>query len=271
MEDLRMGHLNLHFPTAIITALFGLFSLGFCIAQDPLVISDESKEDPAPEKSETSEAAPPAAETVAPASGKLEITRRTIQNFLTDPIALIPYSGDGPEPSPLVSTFVIKGEGLPYSIIWDPAACRLLGIYKTPAEPDPAAEPDPDSPPPSPYLILAEGAAPFASTMGTTGSPEYFGFRIVEGKPEFLFQHGRVLVEERIWLDPTANQLMQRFTVINQSGDVAMKFPESWKKRISTEDGEWKDTVLSIPEGKENEGGEVKTTFTLAYSLEDNS
>jgi len=267
-----MRHLHLQFPSLLATVLiFGLITPVISFSQDSLVIKDESsseKKEPGAGAEPTSPP-DPVVETSPPFSGMLEITRRTIQNFLTDPVALIPYTGGGPDPAPLVSTFVIKGEGLPYSIIWDPASCRLLGVYKPPSEPDPATEPAPDATPPSPYLILAEGAAPFAMTTGTTGNPEYFGFRVVEGKPEFLFQHGRVLVEERIWIDPSGTKLLQRFTVINQSGDVAMKFPEGWKKRISTDEGEWKDTILSVPQGEKNEDGEIKTAFTLTYLLEE--
>lgn len=266
-----MGNSKHFFLLATLLTL--LIGQGSAIAQDSLILQDSDKPEQTsnPPSDAPQEAdAPDETKTVEPGVGSkpsvaaLQITRRTVENFLTDPLALVPFGGGGgEEPMPLVSTFVIAAEGTPYSIIWDPTACRLLGIYRTP---DPEATTT-GAEPPSPYVFLAEGPTPFSTTSGVFGNPSYFGFRVVDGYPEFLYHHGRLLIEERIWLDTSKNELMQQFTVKNASDSISLKFPEDWKERITSSSGEWeKGTLLEIPAGKD---GEERTSFVLSYALTD--
>ena len=257
----------------LLTLLTGQGSV-IVAQQDSLILQDSDKTESATQPpSDAPQGADSPDETKAtaelelgskPSVAALQITRRTVENFLTDPLALVPFGGGGgEEPMPLVSTFVIAAEDTPYSIIWDPTACRLLGVYSAP-DPEAAAT---GAEPSSPYLFLAEGPTPFSTTSGVFGNPSYFGFRVVDGYPEFLYHHGRLLIEERLWLDTSRNELMQQFTVKNASDSISLKFPEGWKERITSSSGEWeKGTLLEVPAGKD---GEERTSFVLSYALTD--
>jgi len=268
-----MGNSKHFFLLATLLTLFtGQGSV--IVAQDSLILQDSDKPEtttpPSSGDPQGADAPDETKTTVEPDVGSkpsvaaLQITRRTVENFLTDPLALVPFGGGGgEEPMPLVSTFVIAAEGTPYSIIWDPTACRLLGVYRA-SDPEAAAT---GADPPSPYLFLAEGPTPFSTTSGVFGNPSYFGFRVVDGYPEFLYHHGRLLIEERLWLDTSRNELIQQLTVKNASDSISLKFPEGWKERITSSSGEWeKGTLLEIPAGKD---GEERTSFVLSYALTD--
>lgn len=210
---------------------------------------------------------------------KLEIARRDLRNFLLDEEALAPYrSGEGLAES-LSDVFVIGSHGVPRAIFWDPLACRLLGVLDLDAPVPPAetpkvaeetdqADPDEDAPeqetppaaPPSPYLMLAAGPAPLSGSVGSRGTPRYFGFRLVAGMPEFLYTVGALTIEERLWLEDEGRVLKQRFSVREAPQGIRLTFPEAWKPRLSAAVGTWKENVLTVsPE----ESGEVILTYQL--------
>jgi len=225
--------------------------------------------------------------TAADPAGPPLVTRYTLENFLVDEIALTPFLRDGSAPAPLESTYTIDSPDGTWRAIWDPTACRLAGVLRlTPPEEteEPSAQSDqptaetgestgdpPPNVPPAPFVLLAMGTPPLTATPAATGASSFFGFRLVEGLPEFLYTQGSVAVEERLWFD-TSGRLQQRWRLRNIGGDVSLQFPPHWRARSQAERGEWKQATLTLTGGEGSE--EEKTTgefvVHLAYTLDDN-
>ena len=179
---------------------------------------------------------------------KLDISRRRLENFLTDEIALTPHlSADG-RTRDFHDAFVIGSVSARNAVIWDPRSCRLVGVLdldgaEAPRNSDPA---DPEEPS-SPYLLRASGPPPFTGASGAFGLPDYFGFRLDQGRPVFLYTHGTLVVEECVWLEDAGLVLKIRYSLRDPSGKIVLTFPEPWISRIETSTGEWTKNVLTVP------------------------
>lgn len=196
---------------------------------------------------------------------KLDLSRRDLKNFLVDETALVPYrAGDGVVQD-LRDVFTFGSVDLPYAVFWDPQACRLLGILDIEAanadKPTPAAEADNRvESATDPYLLKATGPFPLAKSGGASASPRYFGFRLVNGAPEFLYTCGSLSIEERLWLDDGGRILRQRFFAKEVPGSLQISVPDDWKGRIEASAGTWKGAVLILPKGT----SEVVLSYALA-------
>jgi len=194
----------------------------------------------------------------------LDISRRSLKNFLQDPTALERYKQPDGSIKDLEDAFTIGAVRGRYALIWDATACRLVGVVDVkPAEEDSHQDSAESGQKPStPYVLLAEGYAPLTGSLGTFGNPIYFGFRLIDGLPEFLYNHGGLQVEERLWLEGDGSILKQRFAIRNPENAFLIQFPASWKERITeTSAGQWNGQTLSVPlEGAE----ELIITYQLA-------
>jgi len=216
------------------------------------------------------EITPSQAEDSAPVSIplKLDISRRNLKNFLTDEAASAPYRSPDGTTRELSGVFMIGSSSAPYAVFWDSLSCRLLGVLDItlPAE----VEPSPPSPPAegdetvksvaSPYVLKASGPAQFSGPTGNPATPVYFGFRLIEGKPEFLYTSGPLAVEERIWLEDGGASLKQRFSVRDAAKGYRILLPAEWKERVAVSAGTWKNEVLVVPA---ESAGEVILTYRL--------
>ena len=206
----------------------------------------------------------------------LNISRRTLANFITDRVALAPYLTSAKSPRPFRSTFVIDSPKSDFAVIWDHQSCRIVGVVNLKPVPvveekkadddeekkDSDKEDKKEQKPPSPYVIIASGPQPLAASVSSSVLPKYFGFRVVENRPQFLYSLGKLAIEESLWLDSSGKKLLQRFRISNREEDDSMilSFPEDWKNRIEAKTGKWKDSVLTI-------GKEDSSEFLLTYRL----
>lgn len=195
---------------------------------------------------------------------KLDLSRRDLKNFLTDEEALVPYRlGEGGF-ADLSDIFTLGVIGAPYAVFWDPLSCRLLGILdlsEAPSgkSPDTAADAG-TAEPPSPYLLKATGPFPLAKTPGVSGAPRYFGFRLVNGAPEFLYTCGSISIEERLWLEDGGKVLRQRFSAKDASNGLRLAIPADWKDRVEASAGTWQGAILTVPK---EAAAEVLLTYHL--------
>lgn len=184
---------------------------------------------------------------------RLLVSRRTVKNFLVDSDALAVYPKNGESPADLQGVFAIGSAESGRAVFWDPTSCRLLGILLLPGSSAPAgAEPQ--------YLLRAAGPLPIAKTSGGSGLPRYFGFRVIDGIPEFLYTVGSLSIEESIWLEENGLVLKQRFKISPAARGLQFTFAAEWKARLSASAGTWKDRTLTVP--KES-NGEVVLTYRL--------
>ena len=196
---------------------------------------------------------PPSLEVETPSSLSvpllLDISRRSLKNFLEDGPALEAYRRPDETIDDLEDAFTIGALRGGYTLIWDATACRLVGVVDLKlSEPNDEASPRSiPNQPKSPYLLLAEGYHPLTGSLGAFGKPLYFGFRIVDGIPEFLYNHGALQVEERLWLEGDGYILKHRFTVKDPKNAILLRFPESWKALITDASaGTWNGQTLSV-------------------------
>lgn len=221
---------------------------------------------------------PPLSMAPAVAPLKLDIARRDLKNFLRDEEAVAPHRSSTGDIALLKEVFMIGSPNISRAFFWDPVSCRLLGVIDLDApqtpEPAPAPEPAPvksasdDSDeeskmdPPSPYILTAAGPMPLFGSSGVSGSPRYFGFRLVGGMPEFLYTFGSLAVEERLWLDDGGKALKQRFAIPGATKGFQITLPGDWKERATVSAGTWKGNVLSVPK-------ESVTEIIFSYRLTD--
>lgn len=182
---------------------------------------------------------------------KLDLSRRALKNFLTDETALTPYQTEE-SISDFPGAFTIGSPQARFAVIWAPTSCRIVGVL------DLEAPADGESPP---YTILASGIAPTTSIPGSSGSPVYFGMRMSEGRPEFLYTHGSHAIAESIWLEDDGAILKQRFVLRKGASPLRLTFPSEWVPLIESSAGEWKDNILEI-------AGESIEEVTLLYRLD---
>lgn len=187
---------------------------------------------------------------------KLDISRRQLKNFLTDTVALGPYRIDDGTARDFSGAFTIGSPNARFVAIWDPESCRLVGVLDLLESGETSQKQEPTTP----YSLLAEGMIPTAVLPGANGDPRYFGMRLVDGKPEFLYTHGAHAIAEMIWLEDDGEILKQRFSFRKAPKGIKLSFPESWIPKILAETGEWNGAVLSID-------GEERTEITLLYRL----
>lgn len=205
---------------------------------------------------------------------KLDISRKNLKNFLTDEEALSPYRSSDGKIRELKGVFMIGSEDASFAVFWDSLSCRMLGVIdiSRPEESGPtpdlsagAANTDHGKKQPtlpSPYVLKASGPAQFSGPTGKPESPVYFGFRLVEGKPEFLYTSGSLAVEERIWLVSDGTILKQRFSVREAGNGFRLVLPPEWKERMDVSSGTWKDNTLTVP-------ADSATEVILTYRLSD--
>lgn len=200
---------------------------------------------------------------------RLDLSRRDLKNFLTDPDALAPYQLEGGGTAGLHDVFALGSVNAPWAVFWDARSCRLLGILDLEAKPEesspssaaPNEDPgDDNASESSPYLLKASGPFPLAKTSGASGMPRYFGFRLVQNVPEFLYTCGALAIEERLWLDDGGKVLRQRFSAKDAAKGLQISVPEDWKGRVTASTGTWKGAVLSVPK-------EAVAEVILSYPL----
>ena len=216
------------------------------------------------------DAPPPQATASPPASipVKLDISRRSLKNFLTDETALSPYRSPDGTIGELTGLFMIGSGSVPYAVFWDSLSCRLLGVLDItrPGEAESVAPLPPSGgdetvkTAPSPYVLKASGPAQFSGPTGSPATPVYFGFRLIDGKPEFLYTSGPLAVEERIWLEEGGTLLKQRFSVRDAAKGFRILLPAEWKERVAVSAGTWKNETLTVPA---EAAGEVILTYRL--------
>lgn len=226
---------------------------------------------------------------------KLSIARKDLPNFLSDDRILslhgVDSEMDPTKQPPLEGIFSVGSGSSRFQVLWDPVSCRLLGIRDLDVSleesaPDPGAETNGESGEapaeteeasseeeestepslPSPFVFVASGAAPFENTSGGGGDSRFFGMRLVEGKPEFLYQRGTLLVEERLWLENGGQTLQQQFSLREMDSPLVLELPASWKTRATADRGDWKGETLTVPKDK---SGELRIAYRLATKEEE--
>ncbi len=165
---------------------------------------------------------------------------------------------------PLRSSFVLESAESPFAVIWDKKACRVIGVVnlRPAAEAKAESEKDSGSPEEDAYVLKAAGPSVFSANSGSSVFPKYFGVRIEGATPVFLFSHGHLAVEEQLWLEEAGTILKQRFRISNQTGNVKLTFPESYRKRITANKGSWTGNVLSVSK-------EDAADLVLSYQLKE--
>lgn len=186
-----------------------------------------------------------------PSKGTLIVSRATVTNFIEDPIVTANLSTDVKLKKLLPSTFVMVLGATGQKIYWSPALCRMVAIGR-----DKRA---------SFREMVAEGAHPLSISLGAIGRPEYFGFRFVDGKPEFLYTYGQLSVEESYEISADGSRLYQRFQVQSNAIDGAFSVTENWRALVTADHGEWLNNVLTLSREQLNEG------FTITYHLDPNA
>ncbi|MEM7699892.1 MAG: hypothetical protein AAF236_15965 [Verrucomicrobiota bacterium] len=236
-------------PVPILLAFLGL-AVSLAAQDAPVEPTDREQDDP----------------TVDMLSGppiRLDVSRRTLRNFLTDQTALIPFLSDSGAPQELRDVFIVGSNEAGYAFFWDPTSCRLIGVLDLELAMKASRGEATEETEQAMYVMQASGAFPFSAMAGASwGRPGYFGFRMVNGKPEFLYTHGTLAVEERLWLDEGGRVLKQRFSLGQTIEPVRVLFPELWRDRIESADGTWSDNILTVPPQED-------TTFVVTYRLRD--
>lgn len=199
-------------------------------------------------------ALPAGADTGATAAGAPApaIRQVTLPNPVSDPVVLAHRSLLTPVPADglltqLPGLIEVRHSQPALGYAWDPVECRLLFAWKGASLTD--------------LLFVAEGPGPLSATIGAIGSPQYFGYRLVGGHPEFLYRIGRLAIEESIAPSPDGTRLVQRWKVYQAEFDLMLAVPERWREAVQPGAGSWTEGFLKVPK---EQAGDLTLTWRLA-------
>ena len=123
-----------------------------------------------------------------------------------------------------------------FGYAWDPVECRLLFAWRGSA--------------PGELVYVADGPGPISATIGVWGSPEYFGYRMVDGVPEFLYRLGKIAVEERLVPSGDGKTLVHHWKVYQAEFGVLFTLPERCRPFVRPSTGNWSGAFLDLPQGR---------------------
>lgn len=211
------------------------FAISYLAGSAAFVLSTfaaEGQTEPQPEAPET----PPAEVEQKPKEPRIQ--QRSLPNPVADVVTLIQrqqLSGKSEAPIELLPGMIVVQYADPaFGFAWDPVECRLLLAWT-------------GTDMKSGLRFVAEGPSPFATTLGAWGPPNYFGYRMVEGHPEFLYFFGRLGIEEKVLPAPDGDGFLQEWSVSQAEFGLQISVPERWKDSVKSDTGSWSGTVLSLP------------------------
>ena len=198
------------------------------------------------------------AEPVAPATGdkpeeksppatRVEVFQGTLPSPIKDERCAVYrnaiHGGDKTLKGALPGAIAVHFPDKELSFCWDPVECRLLYVWKggfLQHQPDLAGIA-------GKLVYVAEGPAPLAASVGAFDAPDFFGYRLVNGVPEFLYTQGLLSVAERFELAADGQSFTQFFSVQNTPFEVNLAIPERWKESVSSSIGTWTKGFVTIP------------------------
>lgn len=181
---------------------------------------------------------------------RVEIQQITLPNPVGDPVTLLnraQLAGAANLPMRILPAMIRvqhKEEGFGYA--WDPVECRLLFAWRGE---------DPRN-----LVFVAEGPGPLASTIGVWGPPDYFGYRMVDGVPEFLYRLGKIAIEERLQPSQDGTELVQHWKIYQAEFGVMFSLPQRCRPLVKASAGNWSNgSLLDLTQGEARE-------FTLTWT-----
>ncbi len=156
------------------------------------------------------------------------------------------------------------------SIAWDTSECRWLYAWRGDFLDREQNSDDDDATTIAGELVyLSDGPAPLSVTMGAAGGARYFGHRLIDGVPEFLYTVGKLKVTERIQPSDDGSEIIQHFSVERHPVDLILSVPLP-PRGIDSE----KANPITFTDGKrEGEGdfvivpSEKAGDFTVSYRI----
>jgi hypothetical protein len=261
-----------------------------CAAAIPAAAAADDKEtDPTQENS-------PAEPASAPAESLTSATPPTSQNSSSPPTnpvgsrkhpqiirTSVPRLNYQPDSENLVeraendiSSAIVVGFGNELAIAWDTSECRWLYAWRGGFIERIESEVDSDSESTSDFetttdivgelIYLSTGPSPLSLAMGAAGGPHYFGHRMVEGVPEFLYTIGKLKVSERIFPSDDGTSIIQKFSVERHPVDLILAAPLSVGQKsdndaaITVTNGTLKGDLIYVDEKKAGD-------FTLSHRI----
>ena len=201
--------------------------------------------------------APPATDKRPAPAAPAEVRLGALPNPVLDERCAVNRNAAGQDPDEngrLPGVFAVHFPDRGLSYCWDPVECRLLYIWRNGFLKGGSAI-DGD------LAYVAEGPAPLAASVGAFDAPNFFGYRMVDGAPEFLYTQGLLSVVERITPADDGKSLAQHFSVQNTPFEVTLSIPERWKEQVRPSQGDWENGFVTIPR-------KSIADFRLTYNLE---
>lgn len=178
-----------------------------------------------------------AADTPAPEREVPKIAQLTLPNPIIDEVALLNrarIAGEKNLPMAILPGVIrVQHQDSAFGYAWDPVECRLLFAWR--------------GEDPSELVYVAEGPGPISATIGVWGVPDYFGYRMVNGVPEFLYRLGKVAVEERLEPNADGTSLVQHWKVYQADFGVLLTVPVRCRGFVEPSTGRWSGGFLNLP------------------------
>ena len=202
--------------------------------QTPPAAESNEKQAPAPGADDlpsaaSSTAAPSSSSPPSPVGSREhpQVVRTAVPHlqFLPDEVNVVERAGRD------IPAAIVVGFGNDLAIAWDTRECRWLyawrGGFIEPIETESEEEGESSTEIVGNLLHLSTGPAPLSVTMGAAGGARYFGHRMVDGIPEFLYTVGKLKVSERIFPSEDGSRIVQKFSVERQPVDLILAAPLS--------------------------------------------
>lgn len=95
-------------------------------------------------------------------------------------------------------------------------------------------------------LLRARARNPFAAAAGVNSEPQFLGYRLARGLPEFEYALGRLRVRERLEPLPAAYGIAQSFSVTGLDAPLRLLLPVGKEVQVKASTGRLRDGQLEL-------------------------
>ena len=157
-----------------------------------------------------------------------------------------------------IPSAIVVGFGNDLAIAWDTRECRWLYAWQggfiqrveQANDEDHTADFHRSTEITGELVHLNSGPAPLSVSMGAAGGARYFGHRMVDGVPEFLYTVGKLKVSEQIYPSEDGSGIVQKFSVERHPVDLILAAPfSSGRPEEKADDSANREPSLSVTNG----------------------
>ncbi|GAB5561090.1 MAG: hypothetical protein SynsKO_27370 [Synoicihabitans sp.] len=174
-------------------------------------------------------------------AGKVEKRGRHHFKGFKEPERELPYVVRSFMPASSPASILIKLPG-GLNACWDTEACRFRYVWSDPATIQKSGRNQPEFGVPPLY----RETAPSLWSFGEGAKPEFRGYRLIDGYPEFDYEYGSIRIRERIVNDAATGSLQRHFNVSGITDEITLDLSSEGPGHLSSNVGQMAGKKLTL-------------------------